>query len=440
MPVTGATSPRSGRGTTAASARASRSSAPADLELDLHRTFAMGPFGLTVDLDDLWADGQEFQLAGTTLTALAADERLLHACYHASLGDYPPRLLPHRDVAEMLLYGERDEDRLLKLARSWGGEAVVARAVSTAWELFDIADVTALSAWASRYRSNARDRSRLAVYTDGDTSYAAKSLASLTALPRMRDRVALLRMMAAPDPSFLSGRQRSRAAWLHAGVPASSTSHGDRPVTAGPQDPRRVLWLAKGLGRGGAERLIVDAAALLDRDRYDVEVAYLLPWKDALVPDLTDAGVPVHCLGQTSAYDLRWVPPAATAGGGAPLRPGPHPGAGPGGRRADGPARAPAPSGAHRAQRLGPVPLADVLDQRPDVLPERPRHRGVGGGGEQRPGPPGATPPRPYAGRGRPPRHPAGAAAQRRPMRAASRPARPSTSRWTYRSSARWRT
>ncbi len=53
--VSGAISPRSGRGTTAGSARASRSSAPANLELDLHRTFAMGPFGLTVDLDDLWA-------------------------------------------------------------------------------------------------------------------------------------------------------------------------------------------------------------------------------------------------------------------------------------------------------------------------------------------------------------------------------------------------
>ncbi len=190
-----------------------------------------------------------------------------------------------------------------------------------------------------------------------------------------------------------------------------------------PQDPRRVLWLAKGLGRGGAERLIVDAAALLDRERYDVEVAYLLPWKDALVPDLRDAGVPVHCLGQTSAYDLRWVPRLRRLVAARQLRPGPHPGPGPGRRRADGAARAPAPTGAHRAQRLGPVPLADVLDQRPDVLPQRPRHRGVGGGGEQRPGPPGATPPRPYAGRGRPPRHPAGqqrCADRRRP---ASRPA-----------------
>lgn len=72
-------------------------------------------------------------------------------------------------------------------------------------------------------------------------------------------------------------------------------------------DPWRVLWLAKGLGRGGAERLIVDAAGMLDRGRFDVEVAYLLPWKDALVGELAEADVPVHCLGQRSAYDMRWA-------------------------------------------------------------------------------------------------------------------------------------
>lgn len=190
---------------------------PGNLELDLHRTFAMGPFGLRVNLDDLWSSGQDFTLAGTPLSGLGPDERLLHACYHASLGDYPPRLLPLRDVAEMLLYGERDEQHILELSRAWGGEAVVARAVAMAWELFDIADVTAMSAWAARYRPAKRDKGRLAVYTDGDTSYAAKSLASLTALPRIRDRVALLRMVAAPDPGFLSRRHRSRASWLIAG-------------------------------------------------------------------------------------------------------------------------------------------------------------------------------------------------------------------------------
>jgi glycosyltransferase involved in cell wall biosynthesis len=59
---------------------------------------------------------------------------------------------------------------------------------------------------------------------------------------------------------------------------------------------KRVLIVIKGLGRGGAEQLLVNAAPYWDRTRFDYEVAFLLPWKDALVEDLTDKGVPVHCL------------------------------------------------------------------------------------------------------------------------------------------------
>ncbi|MEV4560324.1 glycosyltransferase [Kitasatospora sp. NPDC049285] len=59
----------------------------------------------------------------------------------------------------------------------------------------------------------------------------------------------------------------------------------------------RVLWLAKGLGRGGAEQLLVNCARHADRSRFDIEVAYVLPYKDALVPALEQAGVAVHCLG-----------------------------------------------------------------------------------------------------------------------------------------------
>ncbi|HXF56069.1 MAG TPA: glycosyltransferase [Actinomycetota bacterium] len=64
----------------------------------------------------------------------------------------------------------------------------------------------------------------------------------------------------------------------------------------------RVLLLIKGLGRGGAERLVVGCARL--GRRFEYEVAYCLPWKDALVPDLTAAGIPVHCLG---ADARRWA-------------------------------------------------------------------------------------------------------------------------------------
>ena len=69
----------------------------------------------------------------------------------------------------------------------------------------------------------------------------------------------------------------------------------------------RVLWLTKGLGLGGAERLLTLTAAKLTRDRFDVEVAYLLPWKDAFVPELERYGVRTHCLGARRTVDPRWV-------------------------------------------------------------------------------------------------------------------------------------
>jgi glycosyltransferase involved in cell wall biosynthesis len=71
-------------------------------------------------------------------------------------------------------------------------------------------------------------------------------------------------------------------------------------------DPIKVLWFAKGLGRGGTERILASSVPLLDRDRFEVEVAYLLPWKDALVPEFEGLGIAVHCLDATARGRLTW--------------------------------------------------------------------------------------------------------------------------------------
>jgi glycosyltransferase involved in cell wall biosynthesis len=57
-----------------------------------------------------------------------------------------------------------------------------------------------------------------------------------------------------------------------------------------------VLIVIKGLGRGGAEQLLLSGVPYLDTASYRYQFAYLLPWKDSLVPELTGAGFPVHCL------------------------------------------------------------------------------------------------------------------------------------------------
>lgn len=71
--------------------------------------------------------------------------------------------------------------------------------------------------------------------------------------------------------------------------------------------PIRVLWLIKGLGPGGAERLLVSAAQVRDREAFHYEAAYLLPWKNHLVPLLEESSLPVTCLDVTDEKDLRWT-------------------------------------------------------------------------------------------------------------------------------------
>jgi len=66
--------------------------------------------------------------------------------------------------------------------------------------------------------------------------------------------------------------------------------------------------LIRGLGPGGAEHLLLSAAKTHDRSAVLHEAAYLLPSKDALVPDLEGLGVRTHCLQVRSPADVRWLP------------------------------------------------------------------------------------------------------------------------------------
>ena len=61
---------------------------------------------------------------------------------------------------------------------------------------------------------------------------------------------------------------------------------------------RRVLWVIKGLGPGGAERLLCAAAKAHDHRRLHIECAFVLPWKDHLAEELEEAGVRTHCLSK----------------------------------------------------------------------------------------------------------------------------------------------
>jgi glycosyltransferase involved in cell wall biosynthesis/GNAT superfamily N-acetyltransferase len=70
--------------------------------------------------------------------------------------------------------------------------------------------------------------------------------------------------------------------------------------------PTRVLWLTKGLGPGGTERLLVELARANDPTRVEVTAAYVVPWKDHLAGDLEAADVRTRCLSLRRQDGLRW--------------------------------------------------------------------------------------------------------------------------------------
>lgn len=195
--------------------------APGDMQLDLHRTFVGGRYGLAIRLDDLFGATSMLELGGRTVLGLGPEERFLHACYHAAVGDPVPRLLTLRDIAEMVLHGDLDFDRVQRLAQDWAGLPVLARAVQVTWQTFDLADVTAVSVWASRFRPSKADERILRAYTT-HRSGGAQALTSIGAIPGLRSKVEFVRAVALPGSDFLASKHGStdgrRRTWVRRGL------------------------------------------------------------------------------------------------------------------------------------------------------------------------------------------------------------------------------
>ena len=202
--------------------------APNRRETDLHRTFVMGPFGLTIDLDRLWDESAPFEVGGRPFDALGADHRFLHVCYHAAIGNTTPHLSPLRDLAGMLQRPTPhpiDVDRVRRLAAEWRAQAVVARAIRLAWDRFALPP-TELSSWAADYRATAAERRALAVYLDRGMGYAARSFAALAVVPGARDKARFAWALAFPDRQYGAGRHGGRLQrWKAAGRQIARLRH-----------------------------------------------------------------------------------------------------------------------------------------------------------------------------------------------------------------------
>lgn len=200
-------------------------------EVDIHRTFVLGPWGLRVDLDALWEGCQEFRAAGRTFRALSDLNRFVHACFHASLGDWPLRLGSLRDVAEMMRDNETRAASRIARAESWGVQAIVASAVVDATRLLGLDTDDELTRWAGAYRPGRREHSYLALHTQVDKTFAAQAAAMLGALPRLRDKAAYAHALLLPRREYVAGRHPS---------PWTRLRYGLHQVRLG--RPRRRHW------------------------------------------------------------------------------------------------------------------------------------------------------------------------------------------------------
>ena len=184
------------------------------VEIDLHRTFDRGPLGINVRLADLWATSAEFSLGGRSVTCLAPEERFLNVCFHAAVGNTSPRLVPLRDVAQIVSNGRLDLDRVHSLSRSWRSDAVVAHAVNLAWQRLHLTAGTELSAWASAYAPSAWDTRTLALYVEGSKTHATRTLAILRSLPGLRAKARYTRAVVLPSRAYCAAVDQAPLARL----------------------------------------------------------------------------------------------------------------------------------------------------------------------------------------------------------------------------------
>lgn len=196
------------------------------LELDLHRTLVFGLFGLTLDLDGMFEGTVELALAGRSLAALGPEERFLHACYHAALGNNPPRLQALRDVAQMHGAHAFDVAALRRLCAEARADAVVARAIRLVESELGLELEGELAAWAREYQVGAWERRAIEAQIGERQSMTVQALLALRVLP-MRSRVRLVRALIAPGEGLVRQRGGSRRAWLWRGI--GSLLRGMRP-------------------------------------------------------------------------------------------------------------------------------------------------------------------------------------------------------------------
>jgi hypothetical protein len=137
-------------------------------------------------------------------------QRLLHASYAAAFGDWPPRLMSLRDLAQLVHREKPNLVDVLLMAREWQCEPIVARAVTLAWDELGLTAEPPVVQWARRFVPSPHQR-RMLAWHEGPARAFTSQLAALLVLPGSEARLAYLRAIMFPQREYLAARGFSAA-------------------------------------------------------------------------------------------------------------------------------------------------------------------------------------------------------------------------------------
>ena len=185
-----------------------------DLELDIHRSFAAGPFGLRMCQDDLFSETTPAEVGGVNLPALGPLGLLLSACFGASIGDYPQKIGPLRDLALLAARWPEYLTRVADVAVRWRIEAVVQDAAASAIHVLGLPESHPLVALRVE-RAPLIQRVYLRTYHTSGRGYW-RELAGVVAVRGVSARLRYAKALLVPSAVYLQQRGWTRWAYVRA--------------------------------------------------------------------------------------------------------------------------------------------------------------------------------------------------------------------------------
>ena len=173
------------------------------IETALHRNLCDGAHGFRIPVEELHDRAVAWDLAGTTLLALAPEHRLLHSAYHLALGSPTPRAMSLRDLASALCDPAIDREEVRSTVARWRGEAVLVAAIDRVAELeVDLGD------WADWAASTQVTASEAAIVDRQRREGSAIGRAKLDAAAELPwgARMSYLLALAVPSGAHLRSR------------------------------------------------------------------------------------------------------------------------------------------------------------------------------------------------------------------------------------------